>query len=1022
MTSGSTIKVTDFGLSKFIRESANDDVGSALNFCDGMTPSYCSPEQFEAFQIYRENKAKGKTSRESIPSAPMTKQSDIWSWAISVLAMFHGRSPCKKGGQTAAKVFDYFITQPPSESKPALPPGMIDLLKWCFREKPSERPDSMQTIADQLVQIYEENIGQKYPRRQPKNTTATPESFSNRAISLLDLGKIDEALGLLHKATRLAPNHPLINFNYQLALWRAGKIRDENVVDQLNRFTQNSPSDASAHYVFGLAHQERGKLQASVNAFKRSLELNPRQKDVKRSLEEIEKLVPYDSLCIMQYVLNRRDETKAPPLYIDDSGEFFLVELVDQKITVLKVQSGRSIATFTSKNSNDKESNVFARSAVSDDFLWKMKVLSPTEAIVYTVERDENARPQISYRFRSLNWGNLQPVAARSPFNANKKDAKSQKELQVVPTNEGVDFVDEQSGELVARIAEDEGATSAFSITPNGKWLAVGSVDSTVHIWNVVENRLMRVFHAVDGVVEALWFDPRARVVVSLAKRNILQIWRVVLICNHPKKIRAPHLLCLINSSEEMQERQAQIEANLKRAEEAVHRDDLHELLQAYRATRAINGWEAERSKFERLLERRVSRSNLDDVEQALQIRTHEGDASALVVAWDASFFVTGGKDNAIRMWVNFATEQDRAKTRADDKKYRQALELDYHYDWVRALALSPNNRFLVSGSWDQSVILWDLATGKRLRAFPEKVKNITQLAFAPDGRTVACASANGNVTLWDVANNEILARLDVGEGYARAFAFSSSGRFFASVTDDSVVRLWTGRSGLPFMEIGNFPSKVISLDISYDEQTLVLGLNDGKIYIVDISQKNEPKRRVLHGHLGSVTALKIFPDGAWLVSIGKDKTARIWNLREGKETRTITNVNADFTNIGVDFSGRTLFAGDELGLVQRWKLLWDYDLQQNAVSNAEIERSLRPIAARCALQLKVASKSCSPREYYQLKSLPPIVKPCEVGTLTPFIIQRIYDEAKERGLCGVTYEIVEQISSSLWNEKMNIS
>ena len=78
--------------------------------CDGMTPSYCSPEQYEAYENYQAAGQQGQTPQEAV----LTRQSDIWSWAISVLSMFHGRSPCKKGGQTAAEVFEVFLKVPPA--------------------------------------------------------------------------------------------------------------------------------------------------------------------------------------------------------------------------------------------------------------------------------------------------------------------------------------------------------------------------------------------------------------------------------------------------------------------------------------------------------------------------------------------------------------------------------------------------------------------------------------------------------------------------------------------------------------------------------------------------------------------------------------------------------------------------------------------------------------------------------------------------------------------------------------------
>ncbi|MBP5620693.1 MAG: hypothetical protein J6X44_01630, partial [Thermoguttaceae bacterium] len=593
------------------------------------------------------------------------------------------------------------------------------------------------------------------------------------AISLLDLGKTQEALELLRRADEASPNHPQIKFNYVLALWRTGKLRDEQAIQRLNDLTQSSSADPSAFYVFGLTHLERGKLQESLIAFNHSLELDPSRKDVRHSLEEIKQLLPFDSLCLTQHVLYRRDDETTPPLFVDESGEFMLVEFIDRRIALLKIQSGQALATFVRKNNSENlNSDSYNYLAVSEDYKWNLESTSPTEILVSTVAHSKKSEPKASYRFHSVNWGKFSPCSLTTGTPTNSQT------LKIVPDANGVSVFSEQASQAVFDATEEDQLLTAFAVAPNGKWLITGGDESLIRLWNVSQKRCMRTFHAVGGVVEALWFDPKARIVVSLAKRNICQIWRVMLLCNHPKKLRAPHLLCLINSSEELQERQAQMEKIYKKAKEAAEQGDNSNLIQAYRAAKEIQGWQSERDKFENLLERRIPRSNLEDAVQAFQVNAHDNDVSTLALAWDSSFLISAGKDRAIRLWSDPSNQSEEPTRRREgvvkrSLNWKQTLELTYHYEWVRSIALSPNNRFLASGGWDHRVVLWDLAKGTLLFTLPEQVKNLTKLSFAPDGRTIATATANGAVTLWDLATAQILIRLDVGSGYTRALSFS---------------------------------------------------------------------------------------------------------------------------------------------------------------------------------------------------------------------------------------------------------
>ena len=1014
MTSGSTIKVTDFGLSKFATANENND--SSTNHCDGMTPSYCSPEQFQAFQIYRESRAKGSAVKDKIETMPMTKQSDIWSWAISILAMFHGRSPCKKGGQTASKVFDLFLQSPPSSTRPEIPAGMIDVLRWCFKENPADRPASMQFVADELIKIYEETTGEKYYRRQPQDAALTAESFSNRAISLLDLGKTSEALDLLRQANAVSPNQPQIKFNYTLALWRSGKLRDDQALKKINDLTQNNPTDPTACYVFGLTNLERGKLQASATAFHRALELDPYRKDIRRSLKDTQKLIPYDSLCIAQYVLDRKDEKQTPPLFVDESEEFMLIESVDKKFVLLKIQSGQKVSTFIRKKNKDVKDSEQSYLAVSEDYKWNLESTSPTEILVSSVASDKKSTPKVSYRFHAVDWGSLRPRSVAT------SSASKPKTLLLVPEENAINVTDEQSSQDLFSIPEDEQLLTAFAATPNGKWLATGGDESAVHVWNLSQERCMRTFHAAGGVVEALWFDPKGRVIVSLAKRNICQIWRVILICNHPRKLRAPHLLCLINSSEELQERQAQMEIIYREAKEAAQQNDNAKLVQSYQAARKIEGWKSERGKFEALLERRIPHSNLDDAVQGVQIQAHDRDVSTIALAWDSSFFVSAGKDRAIRLWTHSSSKNEKLTQNQQGsiqrpQNWKQALELDYHYDWVRSIALSPNNRFLVSGGWDHRVTLWDLATASRIRTLPESIKNLTKLSFAPDGRTIATGTATGAVTLWDLGTNQALIRLDVGSGYTRGLLFNRDGHFFVTATDDSCVRFWNGKSSLPSKEIKGFDANIQTLDLSYDNSKLVVGCDNGKIYIVDLHDPSFQTRPALSGHLGAINAVKLFPDGKWLASSGKDQTIRIWNLQKGEEIRKITSVDDEFCDLAVDFSALTLLAGSVNGSVRSWNLLWDYDFQAPS-SYEELLSKVSPLCNYYAMNYKLSTSSASPRDYYRLNAEPFMKRCSDAGELTQDILQKICLEAKYRGLCDVPFEKIRKAVVDIWNKE----
>jgi WD40 repeat protein len=77
--------------------------------------------------------------------------------------------------------------------------------------------------------------------------------------------------------------------------------------------------------------------------------------------------------------------------------------------------------------------------------------------------------------------------------------------------------------------------------------------------------------------------------------------------------------------------------------------------------------------------------------------------------------------------------------------------ELKGHKGKVTSIRFTPDGSRIVSGSWDETVREWDVATGKELRSMNWKIGQIAALSYAPDGTRIAAGSTSGKVIIWDV-------------------------------------------------------------------------------------------------------------------------------------------------------------------------------------------------------------------------------------------------------------------------------
>lgn len=203
----------------------------------------------------------------------------------------------------------------------------------------------------------------------------------------------------------------------------------------------------------------------------------------------------------------------------------------------------------------------------------------------------------------------------------------------------------------------------------------------------------------------------------------------------------------------------------------------------------------------------------------------------------------------------------------------------DAQKDKIKALAISPDDKVLVTGSKDRSLGFWDYRNGKLLQRIESgHKKKLNTLAFH-GAETLASGSEDGEIKLWNTANGSLRRSLIGHKNSILSLAFHPSHdmAILASGANDKTAKLWNTKNGETIREFKGHRHGVYAIAFSPDSRTLATGSYDQTICLWDI--ESGEKVATLEGHQAAVWQLIYTPDGQHLISSADDKAIVVWDL-----------------------------------------------------------------------------------------------------------------------------------------------
>ena len=79
------------------------------------------------------------------------------------------------------------------------------------------------------------------------------------------------------------------------------------------------------------------------------------------------------------------------------------------------------------------------------------------------------------------------------------------------------------------------------------------------------------------------------------------------------------------------------------------------------------------------------------------------------------------------------------------------------HTRWINSVTFSPDGETIASGSYDDTIRLWDAVTGELKRTLTGHTAEVFSVAFSPDGKTIASGNFDSTIRLWAISSLQSL-------------------------------------------------------------------------------------------------------------------------------------------------------------------------------------------------------------------------------------------------------------------------
>jgi eukaryotic-like serine/threonine-protein kinase len=272
--------------------------------------------------------------------------------------------------------------------------------------------------------------------------------------------------------------------------------------------------------------------------------------------------------------------------------------------------------------------------------------------------------------------------------------------------------------------------------------------------------------------------------------------------------------------------------------------------------------------------------------DNVLTYRGHDSEVETLAWSPDSKYIVSGSTDGVMQLW-----DASSGRTVSTSGSMKNAPTVVWS---------PPGNRIAAPGI-DGTILIWTTSkrdgtnsvvnlNGNELNlGFQFHASRVTGLAWSPDGAFIAATSADGNLRIWKPTNNELdssAVTLSTHAGSLSAVTWEPDGKHIAVAGSDMSVQVWDVTSKQRVFTY-HYTAKVNAITWSPDGKYIAIAGADGTASVLDPTSRVGRLVTTYRAHFGSVNAVAWSPNSSLVASASDDTTVQLWDPKTGNHIFT---------------------------------------------------------------------------------------------------------------------------------------